>query len=265
MFNATFPSVLCTLAIIACPSLASASSSEWHDVTGAQIRLLTSGVPDRDGALRGALQIELNPGWKTYWQDPGEAGVPPMVEVEQQAITSTLHFPAPKRFHEGHTEWAGYDGPVSLPVTFGDADGVMSGVLRVRVFLGVCETICVPVEARFEIDHALDAHNPEHAALVSRAFAALPQPATDATHAAFARWHDDGFSVKAVTDEGAETVELFMAGTDAVRLGSPEALSDGEYAFPVAKGSKPIPAQDLSYTLVTTSGAVSGTLSLPAR
>jgi DsbC/DsbD-like thiol-disulfide interchange protein len=256
---------LCAAAMIACPGAAMASASEWHTVTGAKIRLVTSGVPDRDGTLRGALQIDLSSGWKTYWLDPGEAGVPPMLETEQRTITTTLHFPAPSRFDDGHTQWAGYDRPVSLPVTFADAEAIMSERLRVRVFLGVCETICVPVEAQFDIDHAPDAHNPEHAALVARAFNALPAPASEAVHAVFDGWHGDGFAVKAVSGTDASPLELFVAGTDSMRLGSPEEVSRSVYAVPVAKTLKPVATQELFYTLVTSRGSVSGTMTLPAR
>ena len=30
-----------------------------------------------DGARMTALQVELEPGWKTYWRSPGDAGIPP--------------------------------------------------------------------------------------------------------------------------------------------------------------------------------------------
>ncbi len=54
-----------------------ASSSDWFETEGARIRLVTTGKPAADGKLKGMLDIELKPGWKTYWRDPGDAGVPP--------------------------------------------------------------------------------------------------------------------------------------------------------------------------------------------
>ena len=51
------------------------------------MRLVTTGSRDADGRLEGILDIELKPGWKTYWRDPGDAGVPPTIDVS----ASTQH------------------------------------------------------------------------------------------------------------------------------------------------------------------------------
>ena len=99
---------------------ASASSSPWIDVQGGRVRLVTSGGPNQHGILSGALEIDLAPGWKTYWRDPGDAGVPPTIDVSASANikSAELDFPAPERHDEGDFSWAGYDRPVSLPVRF---------------------------------------------------------------------------------------------------------------------------------------------------
>ena len=33
-----------------------------------------------DGNVLGALKINLKPGWKIYWRNPGEAGLPPELD-----------------------------------------------------------------------------------------------------------------------------------------------------------------------------------------
>ncbi len=30
-----------------------------------------------DGTRMAAVQLDLEPGWKTYWRAPGDAGIPP--------------------------------------------------------------------------------------------------------------------------------------------------------------------------------------------
>src|SRR5262245_54788615 len=70
---------IAAVSALAGPALA--ASSDWYQAEGAAVRLLASGAPDEQGVLKGALQIELKPGWKTYWQDPGDAGVPPSLDV----------------------------------------------------------------------------------------------------------------------------------------------------------------------------------------
>jgi DsbC/DsbD-like thiol-disulfide interchange protein len=43
-----------------------AASSPWAAGTGVRVRLVTTGAPDAKGLVKGALAIDLAPGWKTY-------------------------------------------------------------------------------------------------------------------------------------------------------------------------------------------------------
>ena len=72
------PSLFLGLSLLACPALA--SSSDWYEAEGGRVRLVTSGAADENGVIEGALEIDLKPGWKTYWRDPGDAGVPPTLD-----------------------------------------------------------------------------------------------------------------------------------------------------------------------------------------
>ena len=62
-----------------------ASATDWLEVNGGRVRLVTSGLPDSSGLLNGALEIDLEPGWKTYWRDPGDAGVPPQIDIARSS------------------------------------------------------------------------------------------------------------------------------------------------------------------------------------
>ena len=97
------------------------------------------------------LEIDLKPGWKTYWRDPGDAGVPPTLDASASSniASAELSFPAPHRFDDGFAIWAGYKEPVSLPVAFTLTDARQPATIDAKVFLGICETICIPVQATF--------------------------------------------------------------------------------------------------------------------
>ena len=102
------------------PAPALASSSDWFETEGARVRLVTTGEPDADGMLRAFSTSSSKPGWKTYWRDPGDAGVPPTVDVSGSTniAGAKLDFPPPQRHDDGDFQWAGYDHPVALPVAF---------------------------------------------------------------------------------------------------------------------------------------------------
>jgi DsbC/DsbD-like thiol-disulfide interchange protein len=244
---------------------AAASSSPWISVEGAHIRLVTSGVADPDGILRGALEIDLVPGWKTYWRDPGDAGVPPTIDTSASTNvkSAAFDFPAPRRHDEGDFSWAGYDRPVSLPIRFELDDPSKPVSIGASIFLGVCETICVPVKADITIDPTADPDNPDDAAVVSAASASLPAPATADFGLRTVGFEGDRLVVEAILPGGGEDADVFIAGEDGYSFEEPtRSVKDGRTYFTVAAtrpGTHPS-SGGLHYTLVTKVGAVSGIL-----
>lgn len=252
-------------ALIGAPSHVLAGASDWHRVAGASIRFVTEGAPDASGMLRGALEVALEPGWKTYWRDPGASGVPPALEVRvgDQAAKVTIDYPAPRRFDVGDAAWAGYDGPVSFALTLQLPAGSTGSHVVADAFLGVCETICIPVQAELSVPLT---NETDHALTVARAFAALPAPADARFGLRLLTAAADDIVVEAVVPAGVEVLDLFVAGTEAVLLGTPhpKQADDGavRFAVPVLRGTGEA-GEQLAYTLGTTTGSISGVLELP--
>jgi DsbC/DsbD-like thiol-disulfide interchange protein len=264
--------LLTVTAILATASAqpALASSSDWFSAAGGNVRLVTSGGPDENGVVQGALEIDLKPGWKTYWVDPGDAGVPPTIDVSASGniASAEMSFPAPHRFDDGFTKWAGYKQPVSFPITFTLADPGVPGSIDADIFLGVCETICIPVQATLTLDTASDPDNADDAAVVRAAFDALPGPAQPDFGARMVAGGKDEVLVEAAFPGEPEAVDFFLAGSDGFQFGPPERRIEGErLLFSVPILQRPGKAPDkggLHYTLVTEAGAVSGILPFPA-
>ncbi|MDW6020922.1 protein-disulfide reductase DsbD family protein [Mesorhizobium sp. BAC0120] len=255
------------LLIGAIPALA--SSSDWYDAEGGSVRLVTTGTPDGRGVLRGALQIDLKPGWKTYWTDPGDAGVPPSIDLsESRNIASAdMSFPAPHRFDDGFAKWAGYNEPVTFPVTFTVSDPKQPATIEAKVFLGICETICVPLQATLKVDAASDPGNADDAAVVQAAVDALPGPVQPDFGVTPLPGGQDEVLVEAAFAGEPDKVDFFLAGADGYQFGPPKRREEGEkLLFSVPILERPDKAPDkgaLHYTLVAAAGAVSGTLPYP--
>ncbi|MGD9784383.1 MAG: protein-disulfide reductase DsbD domain-containing protein [Hyphomicrobiaceae bacterium] len=137
------------------------AESEW--VTGHYVRtrliaggraLQTSGEGGTGGPRLAALEIQLDPGWKTYWRVPGDAGgVPPEFDwsgSENLAHASVL-FPAPMRMTDRAGTTIGYKGAVVLPVLVEAVDASAPVRLKLGFTFGVCREICVPSEAQIEV------------------------------------------------------------------------------------------------------------------
>lgn len=258
------------LAGLACAGPAFASSSQWYEAEGGRIRLVTTGGRTDEGALQGALQIDLKPGWKTYWLDPGDAGVPPTIDVSASGNvpSASMFFPAPHRFDDGFAKWAGYDEPVTFPIVFSLSPD-QTPMIEANVFLGICETICVPVQATLSLDPASDPGNADDAAIVKAAFDALPgQARPDFGVTPFPGGKDEVVVEAAFAGDPA-SVDFFLAGSEDYQFGPPERLEkDGRlfFSLPILQRPDKVPDHGaLLYTLVTADGAVSGELPYPSQ
>ncbi len=256
--------ILCSLAT---PALA--GSSEWAKVEGGAVRVVTEGLPDADGDLRGALEIRLEPGWKTYWRDPGESGIPPSVNVlEPSGGTNVdIGFPAPQRFNDGYSIWAGYDEPVSLALDFDLPDGAAPDQLNVSVFLGICEVICIPVQAEFGINLTDSSNALPDRNSVEAAFAALPKPASPEFGAVLTDVGEDKLVIEvSLPGSISSKPTLFVASTANWAFDVPQpgdGANGGTFAVPVLIAPEAgAPADTIHYTLVAGDDAVSGTLDI---
>lgn len=111
----------------------------------AELRLIVA--PGRRGGLYDAgVEIVMPPGSHTYWQQPGEAGVPPVFAFNgsQNVAKAEVKFPVPTRISEEGIEAFGYADKVTFPVVVTPIDAAKPAVLKVDVSYAVCSKICIP-------------------------------------------------------------------------------------------------------------------------
>jgi DsbC/DsbD-like thiol-disulfide interchange protein len=174
-------------------------------------------------------------------------------------LSALLDFPAPERHFDGDLPWAGYGHPVSFPVTFTVEPGSLAP-MEADVFIGICETICIPLAARLTLDPSASPEDAADAARVANAFDALPPPASDVFGVTFREAVDGKAVFEATLPADAQDADLFLAAEGYV-FGLPERQDSGGrtvFAVPVERPDSPSGA--IHYTLVSSAGAVSGRL-----
>jgi len=204
---------------------AQAASSQWLLTEGGGVRLVAL-APDSDGTIPAILEIRLKEGWKTYWLDPGESGIPPQVSfAPESGVTFTgLRFPVPKRFDDGVVRYTGYDQPVAFLLSL---KGGPQSSLTASVFLGICKDICIPVQGALAVDLKTDKGvNLLEKAIIEQAEAALPEPATaDFQVKSYRIDHDTGRLQVVLTvppGTSAAGTGIFLAGPSGESFGKPE-------------------------------------------
>jgi len=130
-------------------------ATDWVDGHNSKVRLLVGGRLGADGAIEryAALEIQLAPGWKTYWRQPGSAGgIPPAINSSGSVNLDTLdlRFPAPQRFIDSTGHTIGYKKAVVFPIALKPQNPDQPVTLNLNLFFGVCREICIPAEAAFK-------------------------------------------------------------------------------------------------------------------
>ena len=128
------------------------------------------------------LQIEHQPDWHTYWQNPGDSGLPTRLQWQLPTglQAGDIAWPLPKKFPIGTLANYGYEGRLLLtvPVTVGtDFRFPDSGPLALALQAEwlVCRQECIPQEGRFTLSLASAAPQKAHAALFESAQKLSPQ------------------------------------------------------------------------------------------
>lgn len=101
----------------------------------------------RDGPRHiAALKIELDPGWKTYWRSPGDAGIPPFFDWTGSTNLDGVRvlWPVPVVFEDNSLTSVGYKDSVVIPIEMTPRDPDAPITANLALNIGVCEEICVP-------------------------------------------------------------------------------------------------------------------------
>jgi DsbC/DsbD-like thiol-disulfide interchange protein len=131
-------------------------ASDWDGQAHTAARLIAgSKIKTTDAEfLRAGVEIKLDSGWKTYWRDPGDSGVPPTLDFSgsENVKSVTLLWPAPELFPDGAGgNSIGYVDHVILPLHIAPGDAAKPSSLQLKLGYAVCGNLCVPVEANLKL------------------------------------------------------------------------------------------------------------------
>jgi thiol:disulfide interchange protein DsbD len=174
---------LLTAALIALPCSGHALESppvKSDHTTASLVSAADSFAPGK--ALRLGLRLNIQPGWHTYWENPGDAGAPPTLDVTG-AAAGPIQYPTPLHTTDGPFTSFVYLNQVLLPVTVTPPGGTAPLHLRAHATWLVCEKVCVPEDASFTLDLPRGSGAPgADAGAFTATDAASPRPSPFAAH-----------------------------------------------------------------------------------
>lgn len=248
-------------ALAAAPLLATGARSEIQQPF--KVSLISGG---QEGSVwQAGILVELEPGWKTYWRMPGDAGIPPQFDWagSENSATIEVSFPVPRRFNDATGESIGYRDQVVFPV-FAKPEKLDAAVsLQLNMFFAVCKDVCIPAKARAETALNASAANP----LLDEWRKRLPRLAAagDPPFVSAARFETRENKPVLVVSLNGQAQDIFVESETSAYFGKPQFDSaTGEAWLPIAnlKDTAKLRGVPLKLTLSTGDSGIEQTLSI---
>jgi thiol:disulfide interchange protein DsbD len=106
-------------------------------------------------ALLVGIRLRMEPGWHTYWRNPGDSGLPTKVlwQLPQGFAAGEIQWPYPARFKTGPLVSYGYDREVLLPVELRVPASLSARDVRLAAHVDwlECQEICLPGKAELSL------------------------------------------------------------------------------------------------------------------
>lgn len=137
-----------------------------------------------DGTRMAAVHLSLEPGWKTYWRAPGDAGIPPSFDWSgsRNVQSVSVSWPTPKVFQDNGMRSIGYSDELVIPFRLLPKQAGDPVRVQLTMDIGVCADICVPHQLTF--DETIDNAETRPTPAIAAALAQSPYSAREAGVAA---------------------------------------------------------------------------------
>jgi DsbC/DsbD-like thiol-disulfide interchange protein len=232
------------------------------------MRLVVISQP-RNDAILALLQIEPKPGWKTYWRNPGDAGMPPQLDFtgSTNLVFRSIDFPVPEIGMDDGGRFVGYHQPVSLILEFAKPLLDAPSTINLNAIVGICEKVCLPFMASFSLPLKPGQPESEEFMQLQLAQSALPEKPGADFEIGSLHLSTDGRTIESdVTLPIAKTPEIAILPPSGLRLGQMEIKAGADkiahLRIPVIGENKA--RADAKITILVKSGgrAIEATLAL---
>jgi thiol:disulfide interchange protein/DsbC/DsbD-like thiol-disulfide interchange protein len=154
-------------------------------------------------SFEAGLLLEHAPQWHTYWQNPGDSGLPTELDwsLPQGLEAGEIAWPLPRKFPIGSLANYGYEGRVLLPVTVQVAATATLAprlTLQLKAQWLACRQECIPQDGQFSLEVPAATALSQHQLLFESTRKQIPRPLP--SHEVAGQWRQGG--ITEITDEG---------------------------------------------------------------
>jgi thiol:disulfide interchange protein DsbD len=171
--------------------------------------------------------MKVSKGWHTYWENPGEGGMPLEIKASlpEGWTLGAIQHPVPKRFMTGDLSGFGYEGEIHFPVTLTAPEafgGALPKMTAKFSWLTCDDETCLPGEAEMTLAAATEPQT------VAAAYSALPKPIPGAKLTLAAEGDNILITLIATKDFDASLYEIFPVTRNIIAPSANPRFSKGD-------------------------------------
>ena len=147
---------MAVIAVFGGASFAHAEETAWVENEHFKSRLV---VAEGDSEHDARLEIDLNEGWHTYGEDPGEAGLPPRFDwgSSENLKEITVIWPeAIKKREMDMFDVNAYIDEVIFPLYVTPENGATDTTLKLSLQIMICNDMCIPDQVELSLNLPAD-------------------------------------------------------------------------------------------------------------
>jgi thiol:disulfide interchange protein len=255
------PAGLVLIALVLFPSIARAQKFQGRELVEAKLVADVAAIVPGQNFTAGLL-LKMAPRWHTYWQFPGDAGIPTQIKwnLPPGWKAGPIQWPIPLKLSEpGDIQIYGYHDEVLLMVPMTPPSKIAGNTVRLSAAADwlVCEKICIPGNANVLLDLSVGAQSvPANADLFTKFRGRLPRPLPPSAGSAL-HWsrQSDEFRLTIADKSLARdsSVDFFPLPDASTLIGHPrrEQTADGSIVFVIPFESADQSVQSLDGLIVS--------------
>lgn len=229
MFNLIRLPATLALFVVSFVPYSSASETAWFETDGGNVKVVLKPFSPGESTIQGLIDIDLLPGWKTYWRDPGSGGIPPSIDLinNDNISVQKIAFPAPVWIKSKYGDYAGYDAPVKIPFVLNVDAPLEEKTVQARILVGICSDICIPAFADLNLELTKATGSSREMIAVNAAFEALPTR-PDTLGMDIRVTPGDGQILYVDVSGEAKLDQFFVSGSDGEQFDAPVIVSQSK-------------------------------------
>jgi DsbC/DsbD-like thiol-disulfide interchange protein len=219
--------LLSLLLIIISTSANAEISSKWIEKDEYKIRTFV--VSRNENEVLGAVHLQMSEGWKTYWENPGDAGIGITLEPANKSTIkeSRVFFPAPKRFVDFDVIHSfGYKHEVVFPfsIKLNESENKkQSADISFKTKFALCNEICIFEDASFAFSIPKNYIDAEGFKLVESWLAKAPKENSKSISLKIQSIskQKNQLTISYVSKEKIKEIDVFITGDDNIKFEKP--------------------------------------------